>query len=183
MKYSYLSLVVLAVLLTCFLSACSSGPSTMNQLAQKAKNEATEVQAETFAQELWISAEKAWQDGNARLEAKKPGEADKFFLKAKTDYVKARDSAKSKRDFEIRQINDALTWMSIHLKSDLLENPAAKNLSPARKKDFDAIVKEIEDTSGKITEQVKAGQIMEAKLLAQKTQRAIYDVQQEYLKK
>jgi hypothetical protein len=155
----------------------------MNTLAQKARAEAAEVQADQFAADLWNSAEKAWQDGNARLEAKKMGEADKLFLKAKSDYIKARDSARSTRDNIIKQINSMLVTVGIQLKTRLVDSPAARNLSPARKKQFDAAVKDIEDSSGKITAQVNGGQILEAKVLVDKTVRAIWEIEQEYLKK
>ena len=183
MKYLHLSLLLLTVFVICFVAACSSGPSQMFTLAQKARAEATEVQADQFATDLWVAAEQAWQEGNANLEAKKRGEADKHFLKAKTEFVKARDSAKSKRDNLISQINSMLGTVNIRLKTDLTENPAAKNLSAARKKEFDEEVKKIEDASASIAKQVEGGQIVEAKVLVDKTIRAIYEVQQEYLKK
>jgi hypothetical protein len=183
MRHSYSSLLLLAVFLICLTAACSSGPSQMFNLAQKAKAGATEVQADQFATDLWVSAEKAWEEGNASLAAGRTGEADKLFLKAKTDYIRARDSARSKRENLINLINGGLVTIGLRLKSDLVDNPAARNVSPARKKEFDAAVKGIEDSSGKITAMVNGGQILEAKVLADKTMRSIFEIQQEFLKK
>jgi hypothetical protein len=168
MKYSHVLLKFVALSIALFLIGCSSGPSQMFLLAQKARTEAAAENADQFASDLWISAEKYWQEGNAKLEAKKYGEADKIFLRAKTDFVKARDSARSKREELVKGINASLKYVEIHLKS---------------KKEFDAKLKEIEDNRSKVAVHVKNGQFNEADQLARITMRTVYEVQQEYLKK
>jgi membrane-bound lytic murein transglycosylase len=182
MKQSHLNLLM-PVFVIFLLAGCSSQPSQMFLLAQQAKAEAANEHAEQFATEQWIAAEKAWQEASVKLEAKSYGEADKLLLRAKTNYVKARDAAKSKREDLLKTINSYQITMEKRLKTDLLESPASAQLPAARKKEFDAAVKEIQDSKAKIANHIQNGQLVEAQLLTERTLRAIWEVQQEYLKK
>jgi outer membrane murein-binding lipoprotein Lpp len=172
-----------AVSLALLLAGCSSGPSQMFQLTQKARTEATNEHADQYAADYWREAEKSWQEANAKLEVKSYGEADNLLLRAKANYVKARDLAKNRREELVKKIRNTQITIEKRLKSDLLDNPASAKLPVARKKEFEASVKEIQDNQAKIETQIQNDQLAEAEFLANKTLRAIYEAQQEYLKK
>ncbi|MBZ5497098.1 MAG: DUF4398 domain-containing protein [Acidobacteriia bacterium] len=183
MKHSHVFLLSMIVPLAFFVFGCSGQPSQMFLLTQDARNQATAEHADQFAPDFWNPAEQAWQEANRKIDAKSYGEADRLLLKAKTNFVKARDVAKSKREVAVNYINSMKETITIRLKSDLKDNPAAGKLSPARKKEFDAAIKQIEDSVAKVTEQVQNGQYAEAKYLVDKTVREVWDTQQEFFKK
>jgi hypothetical protein len=172
---------LMATVLICL--ACSGVPTESIQRTDKAKADAAAERAEMFAPDYWAAAEEALRDANAKIAAKSYGEAGALLLKAKTNYDRARELAKSKREAAIKMITERQTTINIRMKSDLKDNPAASKLAPARKKEFDAEVQSIEDSVLKVTEQLKNGQYSEADLLSQQTLRKIFETQQEFLKK
>jgi hypothetical protein len=183
MKYSNTLFLLMALSLACFLAACSGVPTDSIKRTEQAKAEAVAEHADLFAQQSWSAAEKAMQEAKAKLDAKSYGEAGNLLLKARTNYVKARDVAKDRRQAAIKTITGYQTTINIRLKSDLRDNPGVSRLSPARKKEFDADVKQIEDNVAKVTDLLKNEKYAEAEYLAQKTQRDVFEKQQEYLKK
>ena len=183
MKYSNIFLLSMVISLVFLFSACSGVPTDSIKRTEQAKAEAIKEHADLFAQETWSAAERAMQEANVKLDAKSYGEAENLLLRAKTNYVKARDIAKDKREAAIKRIIGLQGTINIRLKSDLKDNPGVSKLSPARKKDFDADVKQIEDNVAKVTTQLKDEQYDEAEYLAKKTLRDVFEKQQEYLKK
>jgi len=183
MKYSDIFLLSMVISLVFLFSACSGVPTDSIKRTEQAKAEAIAEHADLFAQESWGAAEKAMQEAHAKLDERSYGEAENLLLKAKTNYVRARDVAKDKREAAIKTITNLQGTIIIRLKSDLKDNPGVSKLSPARKKEFDADVKQIEDNISKITTQLKNEQYAEAEYLTQKTMRDVFEKQQEYFKK
>ncbi len=183
MKYSHIFLLAMVISLVFLFSACSGVPTDSIKRTEQAKAEAIAEHADLFARESWSAAEKAMQEAHAKLDEKSYGEAEKVLLKAKTYYVRARDVAKDMRQAAIKTITGYQVTINIRLKSDLMDNPGVSKLSPARKKEFDADVKQIEDNVAKVTALLKNEQYAEAEYLAQKTQRDVFEKQQEYFKK
>lgn len=181
-KFRLLSFPIL-IILVLLLSACSGVPTDSIKRTDQAKAEAIAERADLFAQDYWTAAEDALRDANAKIDAKSYGEAGTLLLKAKTNYNKARDLAKSKREDLIKRVNGVQTTTNLQMKSRLTENPEAAKLTPARKKEFDAEVKQIENSILKVSEQLKNGQYAEADYLAQTTLRKVFEIQQEFLKK
>jgi hypothetical protein len=183
MKYSRSFLFVMMIILVFFLSACSGRPTDSIQRTEQAKAEAAAEHAELFAADYWSAAEKAMQEANVKLDAKSYGEASNLLLKAKTNYNKARELAKSKREALIKSVNGTLVTIGKRMKSDLLDDPAAARLPAARKKEFDDRVKQIENGVATIEDHLKNHRYTEAETLAGRTMREVFEVQQEFLKK
>jgi hypothetical protein len=155
------------------MSACSSRPTQIIQLTEQARQQAMNEHADQFAVDYWTAGEKAWQ---------KWAEAENLLLKAKSSYIKARDMATDQRAAAITQITQAQQTATLRLKA-LKEDRAVSKLSAARKKEFDAAVKQFEDNIAKAAEQFKNAQYSDSNNLFQRTTREIWEAQQEYLKK
>jgi hypothetical protein len=183
MKQARVLLPAMVISLLLVFSACSGRPTDSIQRTEQAKAEAVAEHADLFAQEYWGNAEKAMQEANAKLDEKSYGEAENLLLKAKTNYNKARELAKSKREDLVKRVNGTLVTIGIRLKTDLLDSPLSGKLPAARKKEFDDRIKQIQDSAEKVREQLKNGQYNDAEILAGRTQREIFEVQQEFLKK
>ena len=183
MKCSYIVRLMIVLSLALFVSACSSRPTEMIDLTEKARQEATDEHADQFAMEEWSAAEQDWRQASAMLDEEKWGDAYKLLLSAKSHYNRARDIAKGLREVEIRDITGLQGAAKIRLQQQLIDDPAVKRLTGTRKKDFDDQVKLIQESIATIDSQLKNAQYSEAKILAGRTLRQIYDVQQEYLKK
>lgn len=183
MKCSHAFRIMMILSLAFCLYGCSTAPTTMVKKTEQARAEAVAEHADQFALDFWSAAEKAWQDAKEKIDARSYGEADRLLLKAKTNYEKAQSLARSRRETAIKEISDLQGTVNIRLKRDLTDNPAVKNLSAARKKDFDAAVSQIQESIAKVDTQLQNAQFAEAKLSIGKALRDIYEVQQEYLKK
>ncbi|MBP1596261.1 MAG: hypothetical protein H6Q05_1638 [Acidobacteria bacterium] len=183
MKCSYLVRLMIVLSLALFMSACASRPTEMIDLTEKARQEATDEHADQFAMEEWSAAEKDWQDASAKLDAEEWGDAYPLLLRAKGHYNRARDLAKGKREAAIKKIDGILQPLKLRLQRDLKDDPAIKRLTGARKADFDAQVKQIEDNILQIGEQLKNAEYSDAENLAGRTLRQVHEVQQEFLKK
>ncbi len=164
-------------------SACSGRPTDSIQHTEQAKAAAAAERADLFAPDYWSTAEKTMQEANAKLDEKSWGEAANLLLKARTNYNKAKDLAQSKREELIKRVNGMLTYIEKRTKLDLIDSPAVAKLPAARKKELDAKIQEIKDSSALVGEHLKNGKYTEAELLASRTQREVYEVQQEFLKK
>lgn len=182
MKQSHVLSVLMIAFSAIFLSACSTRPTEMIDKTQEARKEAVAEHAQLFAPDEWNAAESDWASASEKLDAESYSEAYNLLLKAKTRYDKAKSLARNKREAADKQIADSQNTARIRLKLDLTDNPAAGRLSAARKKELDAIVKEIEGSIEKVTALLQGGQYNEARLLIGNTQRRIWEVQQEYLK-
>lgn len=183
MKHSRVFSPVMIIALALFFSACSGRPTDSIQRTEQAKAQAVAEHAELFAPDYWSAAEKAMQEANAKLDEKSWGEAENLLLRARTNYTKAKDLAQSKREEKIKTIKGLQVTTGKRLKTDLVDDPLAAKLPPARKKEFDARIKQIEDSVVQVTEQLKNGKYTEAEYLAGKTLREVFEVQQEFLKK
>jgi hypothetical protein len=183
MKHLRIIFPVMMITLALFFAACSGRPTDSIQRTEQAKAEAVAEHAELFAPDYWSAAEKAMQEANAKLDEKSYGDAGNLLLKARTNYNKAKELAQSKREEKIRIINGLQVTTGKRLKTDLVDNPLAAKLPPARKKEFDARVKQIEDSVAQVNEHLKNGKYTEAEYLAAKTLREVFEVQQEFLKK
>ena len=183
MKHSRVFSLVMMITLALFFSACSGRPTDSIQRTEKARAEAVAEHADLFAVDYWSAAEKAMQEANTKLDAKSYGEAGNLLLRARTNYTKAKDLAQSKRENLIKTITGTQVTIGKRLKTDLVDSPVAAKLPPARKKEFDTRVKQIEDGVDQVTEHLNNGKYTEAELLAGKTLREVFEVQQEFLKK
>lgn len=183
MNHSRALTAVIMILLIFLFSACSGRPTDSIQRTEQARAAALAERADLFAPDYWSAAEKAMQEANAKLDAQSYGDAGNLLLRAKTNYTKAKDLAQSKREDLIKRVNFAQVTIGKRMKSDLVDNPLAAKLPPAQKKEFDARVRQIEDSIALITEHLKNGKYTEAEYLAGKTQREVFEVQQEFLKK
>ncbi len=183
MKHSRIILLVMTMTLALFCAACSGRPTDSIQRTEQARAAAVAEHADQFAPDYWSTAEKAMQEASAKLDEKSYGEAGNLLLRARTNYTKAKDLAQSKRENLIKTVEGIQVTIGIRLKKDLLDSPIAAKLPPARKKEFDARIKQIEDSKALVSEQLKNAKYTEAELLAGKTLRDVFEVQQEFLKK
>ncbi len=183
MKLPHIFILIAVLLLAAGVSACAGRPTEMIQQTEQVRNEAASEHADQFAAEQWGQAEKAWQEASGKLDAKSYGDAQTLLLKAKTYYVRARDTAKSRRADAINRITKAQETANIRCKTDLKDAPAAKKLTGTRKKEFDDEVKQIDDSIAKVTTMLQNAQYSEAQNLIDRTLRRIWEVQQEYFKK
>lgn len=182
MSYTRVYIILLVLPLVLCVAACSGKPVQMIQLTEQARQEATAVNADQFATEYWSAAEKAWQEASSSLDAQKWAVAETQLLKAKSNYIKARDMAKDMRAQAVEQIKSSQYRAANRLKT-LKEDPAVSKLSPARKKELDVKVKQFDDDLAKAASQLQNGQYNDAKNLVLSADRAIWEAQQEFLKK
>jgi hypothetical protein len=182
MRYTRVLSLLVVLSLSLYMSACSSRPTQIIQLTEQARQGAVDEHADQFAVDYWTAAEKAWQEASSKLDSQKWAEAETLLLKAKSSYIKARDMAKDQRAAAITQITQAQQTATLRLKA-LREDPAVSKLSAARKKEFDAAVKQFEDNIAKAAEQLKNAMYSDSNNLFQRTTREIWEAQQEYLKK
>lgn len=183
MNYWRVFLLTAIITLALLFSACSGRPTDSIQRTEQAKAAAMAERADLFAPDYWSEAEKAMQEANARLDEKSYGDAGNLLLKARTNYNKAKELAQSKRENLVKIVEGTQVTIQKRLKMDLVDNPAAAKLPPARKKELDAKVKEISDNVALVSEQLKNGKYTDAEYLASKTLREVFEVQQEFLKK
>jgi hypothetical protein len=182
MRYTRVISLCVVLSLSLYVSACSGRPTQIIQLTEQARQEAVNEHADQFAVDYWTAGEKAWGEASSKLDAQKWGEAETLLLKAKSSYIHARDMAKDQRAAAITQITQAQQTATLRLKA-LKEDRAVSKLSAARKKEFDAAVKQFEDNIAKAAEQFKNAQYTDSNSLFQRTTREIWEAQQEYLKK
>jgi hypothetical protein len=183
MKHSRVFLPATMAILVLFFSACSGRPTDSIQRTEQAKAAAAAERADLFAPDYWSTAEKAMLEANVKLDEKDYGEAGNLLLRARTNYNKAKELAQSKRENLIKIVSGQRVTIGKRVQMDLVDNPAAAKLPPARKKELDARVKQIQDNSVLVGEHLKNGKYADAELLASKTLREVFEVQQEFLKK
>ena len=147
-------LAIVTITLALFFSACSGRPTDSIQRTEQERKAALAERADLFAPDYWNTAEKTMQEANTKLDAKDYGEAGNLLLRAKTSYTKAKELAQSKRENLIKTVNGISVTIGIRLKQDLLDNPLAAKLPPARKKEFDAKVKQVEDNKEDVDQQI-----------------------------
>jgi len=165
-----------------YLWGCSTRPTEAIQRTEAAKAEAMAEYAEQFAPDDWIAAEKAWQDASAKLDANSNSEAYTLLLKAQKLYEKAHSLAKNRREAAVKTITDNQGTARIRLKA-LTDDPNVKNLSAARKKEFDDVVKRLGDNIAQVSALMQNGRYNDANQLVGMTQREIWESQQEFFKK
>jgi hypothetical protein len=182
MKFAHAFRFLIVLSLAFYVYGCSGRPTDMIQRTEQARTEAMSEYAEQFAPDDWSAAEKAWQDASAKLDANSNSEAYTLLLKAKTRYEKAQSLAKNKREAAVKVITNDQGTAVIRLKA-LTDHPDVKKLSAARKKEFDNIVKQLGDNIAQVSTLMQNGQYNEASLLIGRTQRAIWENQQEFFKK
>jgi hypothetical protein len=182
MKSAYSIRILTVLSAAIFMAACAGRPTEMIQKTEQAKAEAKAEYADQFAPDDWGAAEKAWQEASAKLDANSNGEAYTLLLKAKTRYEKAHSLAKNKREAAVKEITANQGTATIRLKA-LTDHPDVNKLSAARKKEFDDIVSQIGDKIAQVNTLLQNGQYNEASLLVGRTQREIWEKQQEFFKK
>ena len=96
--------IVLAVLTVVWSVGCASRPEEAIKQAQKAMDEAKEVQASDFAPGDWKSAQEAWDEAQAALAKQSYGEASGHLIQAKSRFEKARNIAKANREDVKREV-------------------------------------------------------------------------------
>lgn len=177
MKYSHV-LVSLGILtLAVFAAGCASKPTEMIEQTELARQQAQAEHAEQFALNDWNEAEKAWDQAAQKLEAESYGEAYTLLLKAKTRYNKAKELAAGQRAQAIKDIEGLQNTAKVRC-DKLKESIAAKRLSSSKKKEMEEEVTQIEQQIAQISDQVEKGQYNDAKFLASKTLRRIWEAEQ-----
>jgi hypothetical protein len=149
------------------------------QQTERARQEAKEAYADQFALEDWSAGEKAWGQAEDALQKEDYGQASTFLLRAKERYTKARDLAGGKKEMTLKEIEQNKTGAGIRLKN--LMDSAAK-LPAAKRKELEARAKDIQDNLAKVDEQVKKGEFDSAKVLAQRTFRDVWELEQQFKK-
>ncbi len=180
MKYSRLLFLLPAFSLALFFLGCASRPDELIQQTEAARQEAKDAYADQFALEDWSAAEKAWGQAADSLQKEDYGQAYTHLLNAKTRYTKARDLATSNKEEAVKKIEQNKLGASIRLKN--LRESGAK-LPASRRKELEARCDELEAQLGQIDAHIKNGEFTDADLLAQKSFRAVYEAEQEFIKK
>lgn len=160
-------------------AGCATRPTELIQQTERAREEAKEAYADQFALEDWSAAEKAWGQAEDALAKEDYGQASTFLLRAKERYGKARDLASGKKEMALKEIESNKTGASIRLKN--LVESAAK-LPAARRKQLEARAKEIEGKLAQVDEHIKKGEFNDAKVLAARTFREVWELEQEFKK-
>ncbi len=182
MRYTRVFVILTGLLLILSLAGCSGRPTEIIQATEQARQDAVNAHADQFATDYWSQGEKSWQDASALLEAQKWGEAQTALLKAKSNYIKARDMARQNGQIVIDGIKTDQTRVTKKL-AELKSDPGVSKLSATRRKEFDAAVKQYEDELAKAGDQLKNANFTEAGTQFKRTERAIWETQQDYLKK
>lgn len=178
MKYSYLVLISLSLLLFVTFSGCSSKPVEQIELAQKAMDEAKEQHAEEFAQADWKNAQQAWEDAQTLIAKQKYADAGTLLLRAKSRFEKARDIARSKREDLRREIDGMQKTIETRYGS-LKTAMAAAKLPPTIKKSLDESCGSIDKAIEKLRTELGQGEYSQAKYTAQTTMRQVYEAEKE----
>ncbi len=182
MRHTHVFVILMVLPLVICLAACSGRPTAIIQATEQARQDAANAHAEQFAVEYWSQGEKAYQDASALLEAQKWGEAQTALLKARSNYAKARDMAKQNGQIVIDGIKTDQVRVTKKLE-ELKSDPGVSKLSAARRKEFDAAVKQFGDDLAKAGDQLKNAQFTEAQTQFKRTERSIWETQQDFLKK
>lgn len=178
MKSTRIMFLILGLSLLLF-AGCASRPTDLIQQTEHVRQEAKETYADQFALEDWSAGEKAWGQAEDALQKEDYGQASTFLLRAKERYTKARDIAVGKKETTLKEIEQNKAGASIRLKS-LMESAA--KLSAAKRKELDAQAKDIQDKLAKVDEHVKKGEFDDAKVLAARTFRDVWELEQQYKK-
>lgn len=179
MKYSHQISTLILLSLALLFIGCASEPTEQIEQTETARSEAVAQSADQFATDEWSAAEAAWNDAATALENKDYRDARTHLLRAVTNYRKARDIAQGKKEALIKEVEGLKT--AIEKRSQMLQESMSEvRLSASRKKaleerfqDFDAKIKEID-------EMIEAGAFEEAKNLAGRTIRSVYEAEQEF---
>jgi len=163
----------------CLFLGCASRPVELIDQTEKARQEATDAHADQFAIEDWSAAEKAWAAAEEALNAEDYGKASNELLRAKGRYAKARDIATGLKERTLMEIEGAKSPARIRL--DSLKEAAAK-FSARQKQELEPAIQDIEAKLAKVDEHVKNGEFNDAKFLAQKTLREVWELEQKYKK-
>ncbi len=154
------------------LIGCASRPDKEIQLAQDAMNQATEQRAEEYAPAEWKSAKEAWDQAQSQLSQERFAAAAASFVTAKARLLKAAEVAKAERESMHKQV--------IHLREVIDSNYAAlksaaaqAKLAGAAKKEFDAVLADIDKRIALVASQTDQGDYIGAKKNAQGTLQAI----------
>jgi hypothetical protein len=133
--------------------------------------------AETFAAEEWSTADAAWKEAQAKLDAKKYTEALPKLLKAQQGFQKARNIAEGRREAAITQIKGDQKASELRCKL-LKDNLAtAKKLKADKKKELEDICKGVDERVAKITNLLDQANYNDAKSLASNTLREVYEAE------
>jgi hypothetical protein len=181
MKYSHqLSTLILLSFALLFIG-CASEPTEQIEQTEAARKEAVEQFADRFATSEWSAAEEAWNDAATALEAGDYREARTNLLKAVTNYRKARDIARGQKDKISKEVEGLK--IAIEKRTEMLrESTADMRLSAARKKDLEERFEDFAAKMKEIDEKLEAGAFEEAKTVAGRTMRSVYEAEQEFKK-
>jgi DNA repair ATPase RecN len=174
--------VLMFAALAIWFAACSGRPVELIGLTEKARQEAAAEHADQFAIDDWGAGEESWQEATAKLNEEKWGDAQKLLLNAKSKFILARDRAKEKRERAIAEIKSTRDRANKRLVT-LKEDPGAARLTAARRKELDTLAKQYEASLARVPELIEKAEYQNALILAQQTDRDIWQAQQDFFKK
>ncbi len=167
---------LLILLATILVSGCSTRPEAQIKRAQDEMEQAKSEYAALFAPDEWKTAEEAWNSAQDMLAQKKYREAAALLLKAQTTFSRAHEIAKGRREVAIKEITGLQKTIELRnqkLKEDIEANSG--KLSAVNRKTLEEACKEFDDSIVKIPAQLERGEYNEAKYLAGKTLRQVWE--------
>jgi hypothetical protein len=162
------------------LSACSGRPEQQIARTDQAMQQAKDEYSQEFAPEEWRTAEDAYNAAQKMLDQKKWREANMLLLKSMTGFQQARNLAKGKREEMIRDIQNSQKTVELRCKA-LREAYQAnlKRIPAAKRKEFEETCNAFEEKLSTISKQLDGGRYQDAKFLAGKTLREVWETRQE----
>jgi len=181
MKYSHQLYTLILLSFALLFIGCASVPTEQIEQTEAARKEAVAQFADRFATSEWSAGEEAWNAAATALEAEDYREARTKLLKAVTNYRKARDIAQGRKEKITKEVEGLKT--AIEKRAQLLrESTSEMRLSSSRKKDLEERFAEFDAKIKDIDEKLQAGAYEEAKTMAGRTIRSIYEAEQEFKK-
>jgi hypothetical protein len=181
MKYSHQLFPLFLLSFALLFIGCASEPTEQIEQTEAARKEAVEQFADQFATSEWSAAEAAWNDAATALEAEDYRQARTHLLKAVTGYRKARDIAQGKKETLVKEVEGLK--IAIEKRAELLrESTSEMRLSSSQTKDLEERFQDFEAKMVEIDQKLEAGAFEEAKTLAGRTIRSVYEAEQEFKK-
>jgi len=177
MKRSPILILLIVSSLVFWLAGCSARPTAQIERTAAAYDQAKAEEAAQFSPEEWKAADEAYSDAKAAVDAENWGQATTLLLKAETRFKKARDIAKGKREFAIKEVSDLKT--TAEKRCQTLRENVEKNSARlgSKRKPIDEACKLADESIAKIGVQLENKRYNDAKFLAQTTLREIWEAE------
>jgi signal recognition particle GTPase len=163
----------LSAIIACYGCGVEKSEAEM-QAAQQAMNEAKSYHAEKLAASDWDEAMKAWDRGQAAVEAGKP--AKTYFLQAKSRFAKTATIAKSHYDQLSQEISDMQRTISERfekVKSALIGG----RLAPRVQNQIKPILVDVEAGNESIDKLIEQGEFLTARETAREIQKKVFNAE------